>query len=159
MKRFLSIAVLLFSLGAARAVLAEQPNSALLMVTGAYYDASGEDVLITARPARVEVPPGAPEDSYILIEDGEQTYALAKEAYVAVPQGIPVYDVRLQQAQAADFPMYLHEFKHRLDTTAFAQEPPNKGDGIPYTAYSLLYRAAIREGIIASLTYYELPAQ
>lgn len=159
MKRFLSIAVLLFSLGAARAVLAEQPNSALLMVTGAYYDASGEDVLITARPARVEVPPGAPEDRYILIEDGEQTYALAKEAYVAVPQGIPVYDVQLQQAQAADFPMYLHEFKHQLDTTAFAQEPPYKGDSIPYTAYSLLYSAAIQEGMIASLTYCELPAQ
>lgn len=159
MKRLLSITALVVSLAAASAALAEQPQSALLVVTGAYYDAQGEDVVVTARPARLEVPPGAQEDGYILAEEVEQTYTLAPAAYVAVPQDIPVHDVQLLQTEAAEFPVYLTEFKHKLDTTAFAQEPPHKGDSIPYTAYSLLYRAAIQDGVIASLTYCELPVQ
>ena len=97
MKRFLSIMALVISLAAAPAALAGQPQSApaeqtrsaLLLLTGAYYDTQGEGVVVTACPARMEVPPGALESSYILIEEAEQTYILAPEAYVTVPQVSP----------------------------------------------------------------------
>lgn len=138
------------------AALAEEDSSRLLLVTGAYYDAAG-DVRVTAKPARVELPQGADSDEYILVEEAEETYSLRADAYLAVPAELPVYEVRLQQAEPQEFPIYLTDFIARIDSTGFGAEPPSKGDGIAYRVYSLLYNASVREGEIASLTFCELP--
>lgn len=150
------MAVLLLCLWVAGSAAAEAPSGMLLLLTGAFYDEEGQ-VLVTARPARVELPEGARSDEYILVEDFEETYSLRADAYVAVPAELPIYEVRLLQSQAEDFPIYLNEFLRKMDQTKFELEPPEKGNGIFYRDYSLLYHAAVQAGEIASLTYCELP--
>ena len=59
-------------------------------------------------------------------------------------------------AQAQDFPLYINDFKYSLEHTAFLIAPPEKGDGIRYTQYSLLYQAAVSGDSILSLMYHQL---
>ena len=155
MKRWMSLLIVLLGLMPLAGLASQETDSALLLVTGAYYGEDGQ-VLVTARPARVELPEGAPQTDYRLVEEGERVYELHQEAYVAVPEDIPVEGTEIRQAQVQDFPIYISEFKQSLEHTAFLIDPPEKGDGIPYTEYSLLYRAAVAGESILSLTYYQL---
>lgn len=142
MKRWMSLLIVLLGLAPLVCLAGQEADSALL--------------LVTARPARVELPQGAPQADYRLVEEGERVYELHQEAYVAVPEDIPVEGTEIRQAQVQDFPIYISEFKQSLEHTAFLIDPPEKGDGIPYTEYSLLYRAAVAGESILSLTYYQL---
>ena len=128
----------------------------LMLVTGAFFDSEG-GVKVVAKPARVELPEGARSDEYILVEEPQEVFALRPDAYLAVPAELPIYEVRLLQAKAEEFPIYLNELLNKMDSTEFSAEPPAKGDGIVYREYSLLYRAALMGGQIASLTFCELP--
>lgn len=154
MKRFLPLLIVCLGLAPLTA-LAEQADSALLLVTGAYYDESGR-VLVKARPARVELPLGGGEQDYRLVEEPEQVFELRQDAYIAVPQDIPVAGAVITQAQAQDFPIYISEFMQNLEQADFEVAPPDKGDGIRYTEYSLLYQAAVAGDSILSLTYHKL---
>lgn len=155
MKRCLSLLMMLAGLAALPALAQGETDSALLLVTGAYYDESGQ-VMVTARPARVELPQGAPQEQYRLVEEAEQTFSLMPDAYLSVPQSIPIAQVDLAQAATADFPIYLNDFMRSLSNASFSAAPPEKGDGIGYTQYSLLYRAAVSGNSILSLTYFDI---
>ena len=154
MKRFLSLLIVCLGFAGLTAA-AEQADSALLLVTGAYYDESGR-VLVKARPARVELPLGGGEQDYRLVEEAEQLFELREDAYVAVPQEIPLDGAVIRQTQARDFPVYFSEFLQILQQARFETLPPEKGDGILYTEYSLLYQAAVSGDSILSLTYHLL---
>lgn len=154
MKRLTTLLLILLALTGL--ALAEEPQGMLMLVTGAFFDSEG-GVKVTAKPARVELPEGARENEYILVEEPQEVFALRPDAYLAVPAELPIYGVRLLQASAEDFPIYLNEMLNKMDTVDFSGEPPAKGDGIAYRDYSLLYRAALLEGQIASLTFCELP--
>lgn len=154
MKRLLTLIMILLALTGV--ALGEGAQGMLMLVTGAYYDSEG-GIKVVAKPARVELPEGARGDEYILVEEPQEVYPLRSDAYLAVPADLPIYEVRLQQARAEDFPIYLNELLNKIDSVEFSAEPPEKGDGIPYREYSLLYRAALLEGQIASLTFCELP--
>ena len=62
MKRWISLLMSMVSLLPLAAMAQQETDSALLVVTGAYYDESGR-VMVTARPARVELPQGAPREA------------------------------------------------------------------------------------------------
>ena len=68
MKRWISLLISMVSLLPLAAMAQQETDSALLVVTGAYYDESGR-VMVTARPARVELPQGAPREAYRLVEE------------------------------------------------------------------------------------------
>ena len=155
MKRWISLLMSMVSLLPLAAVAQQETDSALLVVTGAYYDESGR-VMVTARPARVELPQGAPREAYRLVEENELVFELREDAYIAVPQTIPLDKAEIAQAQAQDFPLYINDFKYSLEHTAFLIAPPEKGDGIRYTQYSLLYQAAVSGDSILSLMYHQL---
>lgn len=154
-KRLLSLLTVLLALAPLQAPAGADTDSALLLVTGAYYDEGGR-VLVRARPARVELPLGGGGQDYRLVEGAEQVFELRRDAYIAVPQDIPLERAMIRQTQAVDFPVYFSEFMQILEQAAFETLPPEKGDGILYTEYSLLYQAAVSGDSILSLTYHPL---
>ena len=156
MKRRVALIGLLLSMMACGPALAEQAQGMLLVVTGAYYSPEGR-VMVTGKPARVELPQGAQGDEYILVEEAEQAFALNGDAYIAVPADAPDGDVQILQSSAADFPIYLTEYLALMDSLAPAQQPPDKGDGISYREYGRLYRAAVQQGVISFMTFCPLP--
>ena len=81
MKRWISLLVSMVSLLPLAALAQQETDSALLVVTGAYYDESGR-VMVTARPARVELPQGAPREAYRLVEENELVFELREDAYI-----------------------------------------------------------------------------
>ena len=111
---------------------------------------------LTPNAAIVELPQGAPREAYRLVEENELVFELREDAYIAVPQSIPADEAEIAQAQAQDFPLYINDFKYSLEHTAFLIAPPEKGDGIRYTQYSLLYQAAVSGDSILSLMYHQL---
>lgn len=155
MKRWMSLLIAVLGVSPLAALAQQETDSALLLVTGAYYDESGR-VMVTARPARVELPQGAPQEAYRLAEESELVFELREDAYIAVPQTIPADEAEITQASAQDFPVYISDYKYSLEHTAFLIAPPDKGDGIRYTQYSLLYQAAVAGDSILSLMFHQL---
>ena len=117
MKRWISLLMSMVSLLPLAAMAQQETDSALLVVTGAYYDESGR-VMVTARPARVELPQGAPREAYRLVEENELVFELREDAYIAVPQSIPA-----DQAEIARHRRWISPCISMISSTAWNIRP------------------------------------